>query len=298
MFYKKNLYLPYTMKYIIDRCTHQLHEKFDINEMLIHYQSCKDLSSKNDENKKQEQIDKMISAFNTQLDWDNKRIKAYFDAVDYIINGGIMDAISKIEKASQKGYYETNLIEFSRDTIISPNNTHNIKLLGMIYHTKYNNFYLANKLPYLIDLIKNILMPYNIVFWKPKKDLWVIQAKWNNDILSNFNENDTLSNFNENYTLSNFNENDTKINNLIEYVDNNDSSTDDGYYSDESDDSINKINYNIDKTISSSLLYNNSIWNEDENNIDKILPISINNNDKIELNKLPTILEWTKSYSV
>ena len=280
MFYKKNLYLPYTMKYIIDRCTHQLHEKIDINEMLIHYQSCKDLSSKNDENKKQEQIDKMISAFNTQLDWDNKRIKAYFDAVDYIINGGFMDAKSKIEKASQKGYYETNLIEFSRDTIISPNNTHNIKLLGMIYHTKYNNFYLANKLPYLIDLIKNILMPYNIVFWKPKKDLWVIQAKWNND------------------TLSNFNENDTKINSLIEYVDNNDSSTDDNYYSDESDDSINKINYRIDKSISSSLLYNNSIWNEDENNIDKILPIYSNNNDKIELNKLPTILEWTKSYSV
>jgi len=280
MFYKKNLYLPYTMKYIIDRCTHQLHEKIDINEMLIHYQSCKDLSSKNDENKKQEQIDKMISAFNSQLDWDNKRIKAYFDAVDYIINGGFMDAKSKIEKASQKGYYETNLIEFSRDTIISPNNTHNIKLLGMIYHTKYNNFYLANKLPYLIDLIKNILMPYNIVFWKPKKDLWVIQAKWNND------------------TLSNFNENDTKINSLIEYVDNNDSSTDDNYYSDESDDSINKINYSIDKSISSSLLYNNSIWNEDENNIDKILPIYSNNNDKIELNKLPTILEWTKSYSV
>jgi hypothetical protein len=280
MFYKKNLYLPYTMKYIIDRCTHQLHEKIDINEMLIHYQSCKDLSSKNDENKKQEQIDKMISAFNSQLDWDNKRIKAYFDAVDYIINGGFMDAKSKIEKASQKGYYETNLIEFSRDTIISPNNTHNIKLLGMIYHTKYNNFYLANKLPYLIDLIKNILMPYNIVFWKPKKNLWVIQAKWNND------------------TLSNFNENDTKINSLIEYVDNNDSSTDDNYYSDESDDSINKINYSIDKSISSSLLYNNSIWNEDENNIDKILPIYSNNNDKIELNKLPTILEWTKSYSV
>ena len=280
MFYKKNLYLPYTMKYIIDRCTHQLHEKIDINEMLIHYQSCKDLSSKNDENKKQEQIDKMISAFNSQLDWDNKRIKAYFDAVDYIINGGFMDAKSKIEKASQKGYYETNLIEFSRDTIISPNNTHNIKLLGMIYHTKYNNFYLANKLPYLIDLIKNILMPYNIVFWKPKKDLWVIQAKWNND------------------TLSNFNENDTKINSLIEYVDNNDSSTDDNYYSDESDDSINKINYSIDKSISSSLLYNNSIWNEDENNIDKILPIYSNNNNKIELNKLPTILEWTKSYSV
>ena len=126
-------------------------------------------------------------------------------------------------------------------------------------------------------------MPYNIVFWKPKKDLWVIQAKWNNDILSNFNENDT------------------KINSLIEYVDNNDSSTDDNYYSDESeqsDDSINKINYNIDKSISSSLLYNNSIWNEDDNNIDKILPISSNNNDKIELNKLPTILEWTKSYSI
>lgn len=298
MFYKKNLYLPYTMKYIIDRCTHQLYNKFDINEMLIHYQSCKDLSSKNNENKKQEQIDKMISSFNLQLDWDNKRIKAYFDAVNYIINGGFMNAISKIEKASQKGYYETNLIEFSRDTIISQDNTHNIKLLGMIYHTKYNNFYLANKLPYLIDLIKNILKPYNIVFWKPKKDLWVIQAKWNDDILSNLNDNETLSNLNDNDTQTNFNDNDTKNNNLIEYVDNYNSSTDDGYYSDESDYNINKINY-VDQTVSSSLLYDNSLWNENEFDIDKILPIFNANNDKIELNKqLPTILEWTKSYNV
>ena len=235
------------MKYIVESYTHQLQETFDTNEMNIHYQSCKDLSFKKEEEKKQEEIDKMINIFNSQLEWDNLRIKAYFEAANYIINGGMMNALSKIQKASKNGHFETNLIEFSKYTIISPKNSHNIKLLGMIYHTKYNNFYSANNLPYLIDLIKNVLKPYNIIFWKPRKNLWVIQAKWNDDINKKSEKNNTDS---INYTYGN---------DELDYSSDESNYTDNSYNSNYSNENKEKYNsFEINCPISKSLLYNNS----------------------------------------
>ena len=152
------------MKYIIDSKMHEYCENFDKDEMIIHFENNQNITLKKEQNKKQNYIDNMINNFNKQLDWDNKRIQAYFDAVDYIINGCITTAKEKIELAAEKGFFETNLIEFGRNTIISPNNQHDIKLLGLIYHTRYNPFYSDNKLPYLIDYIRDLLKPYNIIF--------------------------------------------------------------------------------------------------------------------------------------
>ena len=251
---------------MIDRNISRLYENIDKNDMFVHYESSSNLSESEEKTKKQNKIDNMINIFNKQLEWDNTRIKAYFDAIDFIVKGTILSAKEKIENASKKGFFETNLLEFDRNTVISPNNDHNVKLLGMIYHTKYNDFYSDNGLPYLIDFVSDLLAPYDIIFWKPKKNLWVIQAKWDK-VLKN------------------------KLSDDIDYE--SDSSYESEYICDEKNSQNEENNHNdfsnyIDYKITGDIVYSN-------NNLNNTLPILDYGTNSLNLNILPSISEYKKN---
>ena len=122
--------------------------------------------------------------------WDQKRINAYKQLLDIVIYGSYTicskklpshySALDKITWAVSKGYKEVNLLEFNSNTRVPENDPKGVRILGLIYHTKYNAFYKSLGLNYIIDELKTLLFPYNIRFWKPCKDKWVIQATWYN----------------------------------------------------------------------------------------------------------------------
>jgi len=159
----------------------ELRDHINTDDMIVHYQTIKGIASEENNNISQKKINRMIDIFNGEVEWENDRIRAYFNAVNYIVNGGNFSASEKIEWAANRGYTETNLITFDRNTIIPGTE---IKLLGLIYHSKHNKFYSENGLIPIVDYIKKIMTPYNINFWKPKKDMWVIQALWEKDLFS------------------------------------------------------------------------------------------------------------------
>ena len=133
----------------------------------------------------------------------------------------------------------------------------------MIYHTKYNDFYSENGLPYLIDFISELLHPYQIIFWKPKKNLWVIQAKW------------------------------SKVEKVNELTINSEILEEDE--DDEDEDEKSNINFDnnnflkfLDYTITSDITYSN-------NSVNHVLPAIDYNKNSYSLNILPNITEYKKN---
>ena len=119
---------------------------------------------------------------------------------------------------------------------------------------------------------------------KPRKELWVIQAKWHEEKSFHININNKECIVNEAY----------------------DSDSSDDYMEDvQYENKLVNTNNTIDSfDISSKLLYCNKIWNNDieatTKNINSILPIleTNENENEIKLKKMPTILEWNNTYNI
>ena len=90
------------MRYALNTRLNAITENNKLSDPFVHYQTFKTNSEKKRSQTTQKKIDEMIKRFNSDVEWDKKRVDAYIAALNFILYNNGTSSTEKIEWAASK----------------------------------------------------------------------------------------------------------------------------------------------------------------------------------------------------